>query len=122
MRKIKSVTAAYHREWYSRNKDKRRLQVWRCTQLRRKNARKFVAEYLSEHPCVDCGESDIVVLEFDHVTGKKVDGIARLMDSSGIPAVKKEISKCQVVCANCHRRRTSARGNHWREKFSARLG
>jgi hypothetical protein len=39
-------------------------------------SRRLVAEYLHEHPCVDCGESDIVVLEFDHIREGKVRDIS----------------------------------------------
>ena len=40
---------------------------------------KKLAEYLSCHPCVDCGETDIRVLEFDHIKGKKSGDISRMM-------------------------------------------
>jgi hypothetical protein len=33
--------------------------------------RQYVWSYLSTHPCVDCGESNPIVLESDHVRGRK---------------------------------------------------
>ena len=62
--------------------------------------------YLSEHPCVDCGEVDSVVLDFDHVRGKKFKNIAEMANSYPWLSVLKEIEKCVVRCANCHRRKT----------------
>ncbi|MEA2661410.1 MAG: hypothetical protein QOH08_982, partial [Chloroflexota bacterium] len=45
--------------------------------------RRFVAEYLATHPCVDCGETDRVVLEFDHRDpGQKRDDVGRLIHMS----------------------------------------
>jgi 5-methylcytosine-specific restriction endonuclease McrA len=56
---------------------------------------------------VKCGESDPVVLEFDHIKGKEEE-IARLIaDGASIQRFEKEMSRCQVLCANCHRRKTS---------------
>lgn len=65
-------------------------------------------DYLEHHPCIDCGESDPVVLEFDHVRGKKsynVSAMGSLVLSW--KSILKEIEKCEVRCANCHRRRTA---------------
>ena len=66
--------------------------------------------YLSEHPCVDCGERDIIVLDFDHVRGQKIRSVtdmARLGVS--LDTMMAEIDKCEIRCANCHRRATHAR-------------
>ena len=68
-----------------------------------------MVSFLREHPCVDCGESDPVVLEFDHLGDKKF-GIADGIRNRNWQDVLDEIAKCEVVCANCHRRRTAKRG------------
>ena len=75
----------------------------------------YVADYLSTHPCVDCGESDPIVLEFDHVRGSKVANISE-MKCKGLPlsTMIEEIAKCEVRCANCHRRVTFVRRNEQR--------
>lgn len=75
---------------------------------RRTKARQFIREYLSTHPCVDCKESRWQVLEFDHVRGKKLHNIATMVISGRtIIRLQKEIEKCEVRCANCHRLKTS---------------
>ena len=69
----------------------------------------FIKEYLLNHPCVDCGETDPVVLEFDH-NGKvpKFKAVSLLIRSIyPIKKIQDEINKCDVRCANCHRRKTS---------------
>ena len=74
----------------------------------------FVAEYLKAHPCVDCGEDDPIVLDFDHLDGaKKTDTISRMVRNNVTnDRLLEEIAKCVVRCANCHRRRT-AQQNFW---------
>ena len=64
--------------------------------------------------CTDCGvQYPSYVMEFDHVRGSKVFNLAH-SSRYGMPATLREISKCDVVCANCHRKRTAARGG-WPE-------
>jgi len=60
------------------------------------------------HPCVDCGEPDPVVLEFDHLERKAFD-IGQALPYRNWQSILDEISTCEVVCANCHRRRTARR-------------
>jgi hypothetical protein len=57
--------------------------------------------------CVDCGESDVRLLEFDHVRGIKESDISTLVPvGMAWQRIVREIAKCEVKCANCHRRRT----------------
>jgi L-lysine 2,3-aminomutase len=79
---------------------------------RRQDKIQWMLDYFSEHPCVDCGETDPVVLEFDHVRGEKVAAIS-FMIPRGYPMAKilAEVDKCDVRCANCHRRKTAKERN-----------
>jgi hypothetical protein len=68
----------------------------------------YIVAYLRKHPCIDCGVSDPVVLEFDHVRGQKRSDISTLVrNAARLDRVAAEIAKCVVRCANCHRRRTA---------------
>ncbi len=63
--------------------------------------------YLATHPCIDCGEADAVCLEFDHVRGPKRGNIGTMLGDHSWETIEAEIAKCEVRCANCHRRRTA---------------
>jgi hypothetical protein len=100
--------AKWNRDHYQRNRG-----VY-IKNANRNNARYWaenlarVAEYLRGHPCVDCGEDDLVVLEFDHRdrTMKRMP-VSLMTRSYTWAEVEREIAKCDVRCANCHRRRTA---------------
>lgn len=64
-------------------------------------------DYLRTHPCVDCGESDIRVLEFDHLDpALKITEVSKLLGGASWSRVLLEMEKCAVRCGNCHRRKT----------------
>lgn len=86
-------------------------------EARRQVVREGLLAYLLEHPCVDCGEADPVVLQFDHVRGAKVKslGVVAVSGWSWV-RVLSEIAKCEVRCANCHTRKTSKQFNWFRQK------
>ena len=71
------------------------------------NSQKYIFQYLLDNPCVDCGEADPVCLDFDHVRGKKLGNISKIRKrGSNSQMLKDEIAKCEVRCANCHRKVT----------------
>jgi hypothetical protein len=69
--------------------------------------RQWLIDYLKEHPCAVCGEADIVVLEFDHIDRSTKEYTIAKMLSYSINTIKKELEKCQVLCVNCHKRKTA---------------
>ena len=71
--------------------------------------RLVVRKYLETHPCVDCGETDFVVLQFDHIDRltKKSTVSVLVLQGRKVEMIEAEIAKCQVRCANCHIRRTA---------------
>ena len=79
--------------------------------------RKFLLEYLAKNPCKICGETDPVVLEFDHrERDEKLDSISVLTGTASLMRLQEEVSKCDVLCANCHRRKTAREFSHYRYK------
>jgi hypothetical protein len=61
---------------------------------------------LKSNPCVDCHKKfPPCVMDFDHVRGKKLFQISHALSYTW-SRVKKELRKCDLVCANCHRIRT----------------
>lgn len=73
-------------------------------------AKSLVYDYLSQRYCVDCGESDIEVLTFDHVRGEKKYNIADMIQQGlGSENLIREMELCDVVCFNCHMKREQKR-------------
>jgi hypothetical protein len=105
----KTCVNAYKRSWYERNRA-HHVAVSEAAKRERiaRNAR-LIRDYLTEHPCVDCGEDDPVVLEFDHVRGVKHGNVSSMVRSRSWNDILTGLEKCEVRCANCHRRRTARR-------------
>ncbi len=82
----------------------------------RNRNRSKVIDHLLNHPCVDCGETDIRVLDFDHIfQPEKYSDISKMLrDSLAWERIESEIGKCQILCANCHRKKTSDAANDCR--------
>lgn len=100
---------------YAKNKT---YYIKKASRFRKKNQeenRSKLKDYLSKHHCIDCGESDPVVLQFDHVRGNKSENISTMFrQNAPWKHIEKEIHKCDVRCANCHARKTAKTNNHYK--------
>lgn len=95
--------------WRSKNRQKlsegHRCKVDVC--------RAFVRQFKTDNPCTDCSHKHPwYVMEFDHLHGRAAVGditIARVVSTGSVSRVKREMAKCELVCANCHKARTHRR-------------
>ena len=73
----------------------------------RQRLRRLV-DVLKSAPCTDCGGTfHPECMDFDHITGEKIESVSVMVSKSySLAKVQEEIDKCQLVCANCHRLRT----------------
>jgi hypothetical protein len=102
---------ANNQRYQERNKDKikeRRLEFQRT---RRQEVRKELQRIKETSPCSDCGNNyPYYVMDFDHMPGEdKVDTVSYLASRLPLDKVLEEVTKCEIVCSNCHRIRTYVR-------------
>jgi hypothetical protein len=102
----KQCKRTYNSQNYKKNKGLIVLRVMKRNELNRKLIRANIVDYLATHPCVKCGEKDMVVLDFHHIVPSQKRMPVSIMVSRSFSwgTVLKEIKKCEVLCANCHRR------------------
>ena len=105
----RACQSTYHRQHYLANKQRYIALAGQRKKALVEERTLYLVDFLREHPCVDCGETDPIVLEFDHLRDKKFS-ISAGIQGRRWQDVLDEIAKCEVVCANCHRRRTAKRG------------
>lgn len=94
--------------YYQANREKHLKQIT----IRRRQTILKNKEYvnaLKKLPCTDCKLTfPPCVMDFDHLRDKNKI-ISKMIRSNSLEQIKLEISKCELVCANCHRIRTHAR-------------
>lgn len=112
--RCKDCLSLYKKKHYKKNKNYYKAKAIISNAKGRARNLQYTIDYLKGHPCVDCGEKDPIVLEFDHIKDKimsisKICGAALSLDM-----LKIEIKKCEVRCANCHRRKTAQQCNWYK--------
>lgn len=109
------------RAYYRRSRAKHLRDVARHKRAYVARNRSILLAHLLEHPCVDCGESDPRVLEFDHVRGVKRGDVGSMAANAvSVAGLLGEIAKCEVRCVNCHLRRSGEAQRWWRARVPPR--
>jgi hypothetical protein len=99
-----SYCSACRRNWMQKHYKKHKRE-YKAKAIEAKRRRRELINSLKARPCSDCKQSyPPYVMDFDHISNKSFN-IGNNIDLSK-DKVLKEISKCDLVCANCHRLRT----------------
>lgn len=97
------------KKYYKENSEKQKKQIYAARKRRGENVRQYIRELKESTPCADCGiRYPYYVMDFDHQREKEFLVSRSVTCGKNLDAVKKEIEKCEIVCANCHRIRTHA--------------
>ena len=102
------MSLGYGKEHYAANRQRYIDQARTVKHKVRLQRTAYLIAYFDTNPCVDCGERDPVVLELDHLRDTSFS-IGFGLTQRRWQRILEEIDKCEVVCANCHRRRTARR-------------
>lgn len=91
------------KRYYQENKE----LITKKQRDRRTKKRKFIQGSKKGKKCTDCGIAyPFYMMDYDHARGKKIINLAKMYKTHSLEDIKKEIEKCDLVCANCHRHRT----------------
>ena len=92
----------YRKEWYSKNKESEKEHVKR----RKLEIKKWFKNYKGSLSCLRCSENHVATLEFHHKSRKNKDRAISIMvnDGCSIKRILEEMKKCELLCANCHRK------------------
>jgi len=116
--KCRECSRAYVKAHYRKNAEQYKRRALEFRTHKEEETMQKLMEYLKSHPCVDCGERDIVVLQFDHLRDKIAQVPSLSHSGYSWDTILFEIEKCEVRCANCHIRRT-AKEKKWRWRCSS---
>lgn len=96
-----SSLSPYQRYYYkNRESEKER------TKERTRRLKKWFRNYKQKLSCEECGESHRACLDFHHKGEKEIE-VSKLVSryNTSKDRILEEIEKCDVLCANCHRKR-----------------
>jgi len=92
----------YRKKHYLENKQKYLDKA----KANRAKYRKDFLDWIKSQKCNICSNNDFRVLEFHHKRDKEYN-ISKKVGKVKFETLKKEINKCEILCANCHRIKTA---------------
>jgi hypothetical protein len=104
----------YTKGWYERNRERTIASARQRNVSRRTLARSRAGVVRRE--CMDCGETNPLLIDFDHLWGKHADVSYMVHAGFAWTKIETEIAKCEVRCANCHARKTARETGNYRTK------
>ena len=107
-------TNEYRRQWYQDNLDTERARLRKSNKRRQTELIEWFRGYRGSLSCKECGENHPGCLDFHHRNPKEKDFEVSIAVSRGWSKkrILAEIEKCDVLCANCHRK------YHWNQRRS----
>ena len=98
----------YNKKWYKKNKKSHAKN----TKENKEKIKVAFYKYKSTLRCSVCSENNIACLVFHHREGEKKERDIAVIFANrcSMDTIKKEIKKCDILCANSHRKL------HWEKK------
>lgn len=111
--KCKDCYNKWFKVYYKTNQDKKQQNrdlVRKNKPKRKQRNRDLVNNLKRGKPCTDCGISyHPHLMDFDHLNDKVANVSYMVINCWSQTEIIAEISKCELVCSNCHRKRTYIR-------------
>ncbi len=106
----RAKNTACQKKWYLDHRTEHKKRNVVCKNVRKRLFRDFVRKLKESKPCTDCGvKYPWYVMDFDHLRDKRY-AVSTMSDGT-VERAMREIEKCELVCANCHRKRTFSRNS-----------
>lgn len=108
----KAYQKKYQKEWYKKNRKKHIKNASQARARHVKETYQYTNAFKEQQGCTNCKENHIACLEFHHKDAsiKEFEISWAIKAGYGLERIKKEISKCIVLCSNCHKKL------HWQER------
>lgn len=99
--RCKACYREYNRAYYAQGE--RTKQIPRVRSANQANRQRYL-DWKAQQKCANCGESSTECLDLHHIDPSQKDAAVSTLTTRGWAVIQREIQKCIVLCANCHRK------------------